>query len=127
MGDHYVNRRTELALRYDEFLCNLPVTLPWQHPKSYSSFHLYPIRLRLNNIQRSHIQVFESLRAKGIGVNVHYIPVHTQPYFERMGFKPDDFPQAQAYYREALSLPIYQTLTEADQERIITALEQLLT
>jgi dTDP-4-amino-4,6-dideoxygalactose transaminase len=83
--------------------------------------------LQLNKIRSSHIQVFESLRAQGVGVNLHYIPVHTQPYFGRLGFKPEDFPQAQAYYREAISLPMYQTLTDAQQDQVITALFQALT
>ena len=120
--DQYVTRRHQLARRYDELLAALPVTTPWQHPDSYSGLHLYPIRLQLDKIQKSHLQVFESLREQGIGVNLHYIPVHTQPYYERMGFKPDDFPQAQAYYREAISLPMYQTLTDAQQDQVIAAL-----
>jgi UDP-4-amino-4,6-dideoxy-N-acetyl-beta-L-altrosamine transaminase len=125
--DGYVTRRHQLARRYDKLLASLPVTIPLQHPDSYSGLHLYPIRLQLNNIHRSHIQVFESLLAQGIGVNLHYIPVHTQPYYERMGFKPEDFPQAQAYYREAISLPMYQTLTDAQQDKVIAALGQALT
>lgn len=123
----YVTRRHQLARRYDTLLANLPVTTPWQHPASYSGLHLYPIRLQLEKIQKNHFQVFESLRAQGIGVNLHYIPVHTQPYYARMGFKPEDFPQAQAYYREAISLPMYQTLTDTQQDDVIAALRQALT
>ena len=122
----YVARRHQLARRYDQLLLNLPVTTPWQHPGSYSGLRLYPIRLQLDNIKKSHSQVFASLRTQGIGVNLHYIPVHTQPYYARMGFKPEDFPQAQAYYREAISLPMYQTLTDAQQDYVITALSQAL-
>lgn len=122
----YVTRRHQLARRYDELLANLPVISPWQHPDSYSGLHLYPIRLQLGNIKKSHSEVFESLRAQGIGVNLHYIPVHTQPYHARMGFQPEDFPQAQAYYREAISLPMYQTLTDAEQDYVIAALSQAL-
>jgi UDP-4-amino-4,6-dideoxy-N-acetyl-beta-L-altrosamine transaminase len=125
--DSYVTRRHQLARRYDALLANLPVTTPWQHPASYSGLHLYPIRLQLEKIQKSHLQVFESLHAQGIGVNLHYIPVHTQPYYARMGFKPEDFPQAQAYYREAISLPMYPTLTDAQQDDVIAALNQALT
>jgi UDP-4-amino-4,6-dideoxy-N-acetyl-beta-L-altrosamine transaminase len=124
--DHYVTRRHQLARRYDDLLSVLPVTTPWQHADSYSGLHLYPIRLQLNNIQKSRLQVFESMREQGIGVNLHYIPVHTQPYYERMGFKPEDFPQAQAYYREAISLPMYQTLTDAQQDQVTAAIGQAL-
>lgn len=122
----YVTRRHELARRYDALLAALPVATPWQHPDSYSGLHLYPIRLQLDKIQKSHRQVFEALRTQGIGVNLHYIPVHTQPYYEQMGFKPDDFPQAQAYYREAISLPMYQNLTDAQQDQVIAALAAAL-
>jgi UDP-4-amino-4,6-dideoxy-N-acetyl-beta-L-altrosamine transaminase len=120
--DDYVARRHQLARRYDMLLKNLSVTIPWQHPDGYSGLHLYPIRLHLDNIQKSHIQVFESLRAQGIGVNLHYIPVHTQPYYACMGFEPEDFPQAQSYYRETISLPMYQTLTDTQQDQVVSAL-----
>jgi dTDP-4-amino-4,6-dideoxygalactose transaminase len=118
----YVTRRHQLARRYDALLADLPITTPWQHPDSYSGLHLYPIRLQLGLIQKSHLQVFESLRQQGIGVNLHYIPVHTQPYYERLGFKPEDFPQAQAYYHEAISLPMYQSLSNDQQDRVVTSL-----
>lgn len=121
--DLYVTRRHQLALRYDELLGNLPVTIPWQHPDSYSGLHLYPIRLQLDKILKTHHQVFESLREQGIGVNLHYIPVHTQPYYQNMGFHPNDFLQAQAYYHEAISLPMYQALTDEQQDRVVAALK----
>lgn len=124
--DAYVTRRHQLARRYDELLANLPVTTPWQHPDSHSGLHLYPIRLQLDKITKSHLQVFESLRELGIGVNLHYIPVHIQPYYQRMGFLPNDFPQAQAYYAEAISLPMYQTLTDTQQDQVIIALGKAL-
>ena len=124
--DQYVIRRHQLARRYDELLANLPVIIPWQHMDGYSGLHLYVIRLQLNKISVSHRHVFEAMRAKGIGVNLHYIPVHTQPYFQDMGFEPDDFPQAQIYYREAISLPLYQTLADAQQDQVIAALGKSL-
>lgn len=124
--DAFVTRRHQLARRYDDLLAALPVTTPWQHPDSYSGLHLYPIRLQLGNITQTHLQVFESMRQQGIGVNLHYIPVHTQPYYARMGFEPEDFPQAQAYYREAISLPMYQNLTDAQQDQVVEALDKAL-
>jgi UDP-4-amino-4,6-dideoxy-N-acetyl-beta-L-altrosamine transaminase len=124
--DAYVGRRHELARRYDSLLENLPVTTPWQHPHSYSGLHLYPIRLQLDRIGHSHREVFDSLREQGIGVNLHYIPVHTQPYYTRMGFQPGDFPQSMAYYRETISLPMYQNLSDEQQDRVIASLRKAL-
>lgn len=124
--DAFVARRHELAKRYDQLLKDLPVTLPWQHPDSYSGLHLYVIRLQLNAINQTHRQVFEALREQGIGVNLHYIPVHTQPYYQNMGFEPEDFPEAMQYYREAISLPMFQGLTDEQQGEVITALKKAI-
>ncbi|MBG0843048.1 UDP-4-amino-4,6-dideoxy-N-acetyl-beta-L-altrosamine transaminase [Ectopseudomonas toyotomiensis] len=124
--DQYVARRHQLAKRYDELLSELPVTTPWQRPDSYSGLHLYVIRLQLNKIGKTHRQVFELLREKGIGVNLHYIPVHSQPYYQAMGFKAGDFPQAESYYSEAISLPIFQTLSDQDQNQVIAVLREVL-
>ncbi len=121
--DDFVARRHELARRYDGMLADFPVVTPWQHPDSYSGLHLYVIRLKLDDIRASHREVFESLRERGIGVNLHYIPVHTQPYYKEMGFKADDFPQAMSYYREAISLPMFQGMTYEQQHQVIEALK----
>lgn len=122
--DQFVARRHQLARRYDELLRGMPLLTPWQHPDSYSGLHLYVIRLRLDQIQTSHRQVFESLREQGIGVNLHYIPVHTQPYYQQMGFKAGDFPQAEQYYAEAISLPMFQTMTDAQQDDVVAAVNK---
>ena len=124
--DDYVARRHALARRYDTLLADLPITLPWQHPDSYSGLHLYVVRLQLDRVTKSHRQVFEALREQGIGVNLHYIPVHTQPHYQRMGFKPADFPESQSYYAQAISLPMYQTLTEDQQDRVVAVLKGVL-
>ncbi len=124
--DNYVARRHELARRYDELLADLPVTTPWQHPDSYSGLHLYVIRLRLEQIGKTHCQVFEALREAGIGVNLHYIPVHTQPYYRQLGFKPGDFPKAERYYQEAISLPMFPLLTNEEQDQVISVLKEIL-
>lgn len=124
--DTFVARRHELANRYDELLVDLPVTTPWQHPDSYSGLHLYVIRLQLENISISHRQVFESLREHGIGANLHYIPVHTQPYYKAMGFANEDFPKAMAYYREAISLPMFYSMHLSDIDRVVESLTNSL-
>lgn len=124
--DDYVSRRHVQARRYDEQLADLPVTLPWQHPDSYSGLHLYVIRLKLDQIGQTHRDVFDALREQGIGVNLHYIPVHTQPYYQRMGFKPGDFPEAERYYTEAISLPLFPTMREEQQDQVVAALKRAL-
>ena len=124
--DDFVKRRHELARRYDEMLADFPVVTPWQHPDSYSGLHLYVIRLKLTEIRASHREVFESLRNQGIGVNLHYIPVHTQPFYEAMGFAPDDFPESMRYYNEAISIPMYHGLTFEQQDAVVEALKQAL-
>ncbi|MDQ1362602.1 MAG: hypothetical protein QG652_462 [Pseudomonadota bacterium] len=122
--DQYVAQRHVLARRYDGLLANLPVITPWQLPDSYSGLHLYVIRLQPDKNGKSHKQVFESLREQGIGVNLHYIPVHTQPYYLKMGFKSGDFPEAERYYAEAISLPMYSGLSEVQQDQVVAALSK---
>ena len=124
--DAFVTRRAALARRYDELLADLPLTLPWQHPDSASAWHLYVIRLRLDRLQKSRRQVVEELRAAGIGVQIHYIPVHTQPYYQRLGFEEGDFPEAEKYYAETISLPMFAGLTNAEQERVVESVRRVL-
>jgi UDP-4-amino-4,6-dideoxy-N-acetyl-beta-L-altrosamine transaminase len=123
--DAYVSRRHELALRYGQLLADLPVTTPWQHPDSFSGLHLYVVRLKLDKIHKTHKQVFEELREQGIGVNLHYIPVHTQPHYQNMGFKVGDFLEAERYYAEAISLPMFQGLTNAQQDEVVSVLRKV--
>lgn len=122
--DSYVSRRHELAGRYDTLLSGLPVQIPWQHPDGYSGLHLYVVRLQLGKLNSSHRKIFEFLRDQGVGVNVHYIPVHLQPYYERFGFSRGDFPQAEQYYAEAISLPMFQTMSEEQQDSVVAALSR---
>lgn len=124
--DQYVAQRKRLADRYDELLSALPVTTPWQSPESYSSRHLYVIRLQLEKFKKSQREIFDTLRASGIEVNLHYIPVYRHPYYERMGFIASDFPESQQYYSEAVSLPMYATLNESQQDRVVAALASTL-
>ena len=124
--DEFVAQRHAIAKRYDQLLKDLPVITPWQHTDSYSAFHLYVIRLRLDQIKKTHKVVFESLRKQGIGVNLHYIPVYRQPYYEKMGFKAGYCMEAEKYYAEAISLPIFPTLDEGDQDSVIELLHHLI-
>lgn len=124
--DEFVAQRHQLAQRYNQLLAGLPLTLPWQHPDSYSGLHLYVIRLQLDKINKTHRQVFEELREAGLGVNLHYIPVHTQPYYQKMGFKQGDFPEAEKYYQEAISLPLFPELSQQEQDFVVDALDKTL-
>ncbi|NKB17244.1 MAG: UDP-4-amino-4,6-dideoxy-N-acetyl-beta-L-altrosamine transaminase [Pseudanabaena sp. CRU_2_10] len=124
--DEFVARRRFLAQRYNNLLQDMPVTLPWQHPETNSSWHLYVLRLNLGKIGKSHRQVFERLRQAGIGVNLHYIPVHTQPYYQNLGFQWGDFPEVESYYQNAISIPLYYGLKESEQDFVIASLEEIL-
>ena len=122
----FVSKRHQIARRYDCLLDGLPVEIPFQLDNTYSGLHLYVIRLKLDEIHISHNQVFEGLRENGIGVNVHYIPVHLQPYYAAMGFRQGDFPESEKYYSEAISLPMYPNLSEEDQDMVVEALRSLV-
>jgi UDP-4-amino-4,6-dideoxy-N-acetyl-beta-L-altrosamine transaminase len=124
--DAFVAKRHALVERYNQKLAALPVTLPFQHPDSWSAYHLYIIRLQTGKLKQSHAEIFEGLRQAGIGVNLHYIPVHLQPYYQQLGFRAGDFPEAEKYYREAISLPLYPDLTETQQDMVVSALEKLV-
>jgi UDP-4-amino-4,6-dideoxy-N-acetyl-beta-L-altrosamine transaminase len=122
----FVAKRNMIAARYDELLKPLPIVIPFQIEDSYSGRHLYVIRLNLKRIKLTHIQVFEKLRENGIGVNLHYIPVHTQPYYHKLGFKAGQFPEAENYYQEAISIPLFHTMTDALQFEVVKVLSNIL-
>lgn len=122
--DKFVTKRQVLAKRYDQLLSALPLVTPWQHEDGYSSYHLYVIRLKLYEIKQTHRQVYESLREAGILVNLHYIPVYRQPYYEKLGFSAGYCPQAEQYYVEAISIPLYSGLTEGQQDRVVETLRK---
>lgn len=120
--DAFVTKRNAIAKRYDKLLADFPIVTPWQHTDSYSSYHLYPIRLKLNEINKTHRQVYDELRAAGILVNLHYIPVYRQPYYEQMGFSAGYCPRAEEYYAEVISIPMYSGLTAAQQDSVVATL-----
>lgn len=124
--DGFIARRRELAARYRRLLGGLPLTLPGLQPEAESAWHLYVVRLQLDGITLSHLQVFEGLRAAGISVNLHYIPVHLQPYYRDLGFATGDFPQAERYYSEAISLPMFPSLSDEQQDYVVEQLRRLL-
>lgn len=124
--DKFIARRHVIAKRYDEALAKLPIVLPWQHPDCFSAYHLYPIRVLSREGAKRRGFIFEELRASGIGVNVHYIPVHTQPYYQRLGVDYTNLPAAEAYYQEAISLPLHPRMEIQEQSKIINELKAKL-
>ena len=121
-----VESRRAIADRYNRELDGLPLTTPWQHPDGCSARHLYIIRLKLDRLSKSRRQIFEELRAGGIGVNLHYIPVNSQPFFQSRGFGQQACPEADRYYAEAISIPMYSHLKEEDQTLVIQTLRKVL-
>ena len=119
--EEFVAKRNALAERYDSQLSKLAVERPGRLPSAYSAFHLYIVRI-LTDDPAIHRAVFEDLRKGGIGVNLHYIPVHLQPYYRDLGFAHGDFPQAEAYYQQAITLPLYPNLTTQEQDKVVQVL-----
>lgn len=124
--ESFVARRQSLASTYNEAIADLPLILPFQNPDAHSAVHLYVIQVDTDHSPLNRLSLFESLRKAGIGVGVHYIPVHLHPYYRDLGFGMGSFPEAEYYYTRALSLPLYAGLTEDDQAKVIETLKMCL-
>jgi dTDP-4-amino-4,6-dideoxygalactose transaminase len=124
--DEIVANRNRLAQRYNDLLAGLPLQLPFQSPESYSAYHLYIVRLQLSQLSMSHRQVYEALQQRSIGVNLHYIPIYRQPYYQQMGFAADTFINAEQYYQEAISIPLFAQMTLSQQDEVVAALTEVL-
>lgn len=124
--DTFVANRQAIANRYDKSLKCLPIVLPSQNPDALSAHHLYVIRLRLGMIGKTRREVFFALREKGIGVNLHYIPVYLQPYYQKLGVTTGNCPEAESYYAEAISLPIFQAMSTMQQEQVVGAMQMVV-
>lgn len=125
--DKFVARRRELAARYNELLKDLDMLkLPYQNESTASSWHLYIVRVDFSKINKNKKQIFAEMKDKGVCLNLHYIPVHTQPYYENLGFTKGDFPISEKYYEEAFTLPLYYALTNEQQNNIVSSLKDVL-
>lgn len=124
--EYMVERRHLVSEYYSEHLTGIPVTTPQVSGDVYSALHLYVIRLDVKRTLKSHGVIFQELRDRGVGVNLHYIPVYRQPFYKKMGFKHENFPNAEAYYREAISIPMFPTLTKSDQSKVIGTLKSVV-
>ena len=124
--DEFVSRRRYLAARYNELLKGLPLRTPYQHPDTKPSWHIYVVRVDFDKVKKTKKQIFAEMKERGIVLNLHYIPVHTQPYYEKLGHKPEECPVSLQYYKEAFTLPLYYSLTDEQQDEIVRALEFVL-
>ena len=124
--DAFVARRRQLVRRYHEKLNGLPIRTPYCLPEANPAWHLYIVRLDLDHVKKSKQEIFAGMKEHGVMLNLHYIPVHLQPYYRDLGFGDGDFPVSEQYYREALTLPLYYDLTDAQQDAIIAALRDVL-
>ncbi|MBF0186849.1 MAG: UDP-4-amino-4,6-dideoxy-N-acetyl-beta-L-altrosamine transaminase [Magnetococcales bacterium] len=122
---HFVQRRERLAARYDDAFEDLPLHLPWRGETMASAWHLYVIRIDADRTPIDRREAFLALRERGIGVNVHYIPVHTQPYYRARGFSDGDFPNAEQHYRQCITLPLFPAMRDDEQARVITAVKEI--
>lgn len=124
--DKFVSRRHEIAKFYDAAFEDLPLATPYQHPDCFSSFHLYPIQLELNKIKKTQRQIYEELIQNGIIINLHYIPVYLQPYFENIGFKRGYCPVAENYFIRTLSIPMHTLLSNQDLYKVVNTMRRVL-
>ena len=124
--DEFVAKRHILQERYDLLLSDLPIIKPYQDKDNYSALHLYPIQIDLNKVSKNRKQIFNVLRENGIGVNVHYIPIHTQPYYLQFGFIEGDFPNSESYYNRTISIPLFHTMTVEQQDEVLDVLKRVL-
>jgi len=124
--DEFTTKRHILQERYDSLLSGLPIIKPYQDKDSYSALHLYPIQVDLNKVSKNREQIFNELRENGVGVNVHYIPIHTQPYYLQFGFKEGNFPNSEYYYSRTVSIPLFHTMTLEQQDEVVIVLNNIL-
>ncbi|WP_110956409.1 UDP-4-amino-4,6-dideoxy-N-acetyl-beta-L-altrosamine transaminase [Massilibacillus massiliensis] len=124
--DEFVAKRRYLAERYDQLLQGLPLKLPYQDEATKSSWHIYVVRLKLDKVKVDKKEIFARMKERGIVLNLHYIPVHTQPYYRNLGFRVGNFPISEQYYEEAFTLPLYYDLTDEEQNYIVECLTEIL-
>ena len=124
--DEFVIKRNKIKDRYDKLLQDLPVFLPVTNIDCYSASHLYCIQLDLKNLLKSHSNIFSELRSKGLGVNLHYIPVHLHPFYAKNGFKVGDFPNSEKYYSRAITLPMFFSLDDEQQTKVARILNETI-
>ena len=124
--DEFVARRRYLAKRYNDLLKDLPLGIPYAAAEANPSWHIYIVRVDFDRVKKSKKQIFAEMKERGITLNLHYIPVHTQPYYAQLGHRPEECPEAMDYYKEAMTLPLYYDLTDEQQDEVVAALKEVL-
>lgn len=124
--ENFLARRRQLAKQYDSLLADLPLHIPYQNPKTNSSWHLYVVRIDFSKVKISKKEIFEKMRKHEVALNLHYIPVHTQPYYKNKGFSYGDFPISEKYYEEVITLPLFYGLTDDEQKHVVAKLKEVL-
>ena len=124
--DSFVSRRHTLQERYHQMLSDFPLTLPFQSKDCYSALHLYPIQIDLSRLSKTHSMIFNELRENGLGVNLHYIPVYKQPYYQNLGYKESNYPNTENYYNRAISIPLFHSMTDKQQDEVVRVLKKVL-
>jgi len=124
--DEFVAKRRYLVNRYNDLLKDLPLILPYQIDEANSSWHLYVVKIDFNKVDKDKVDIFKEMKNKGVCLNLHYIPVHTQPYYQSLGFKQGDFPNSEQYYKDVFTLPLYYDLRDEEQDYIVQCLKEVL-
>ena len=124
--DNFVSRRHILQERYHQMLSDFPLTLPFQSQDCHSALHLYPIQIDLSRLNKTHSMIFNELRENGLGVNLHYIPIYKQPYYQNLGYKVSDYPNTENYYNRAISIPLFYSMTNKQQDEVVQVLKKVL-
>jgi len=124
--DTFILKRRQIEKRYDQELSSLPIILPEKSNNALSSLHLYIIKIKLDQVSKSHKEIFTNLQLKGIGVNLHYIPIYRQPYFARYNFDQSQFLNSELYYSHAISIPMHASMSSKDQDLVISALKSII-
>jgi dTDP-4-amino-4,6-dideoxygalactose transaminase len=124
--DEFVKARHEIASNYDHAFSGFALKTPWQHPDTYSSYHLYPVQIESLISGKTHKQIYFEMKQAGIQVNLHYIPVYRQPYFQQLGFKQGYCPNAEQYFKSSLSIPLYASMSVEQQSRVIEKIGSVL-
>ncbi len=122
----FVAKRNSIALKYNKLFSELLIQLPFLNKNYYCSYHLYIINLKTEKLTKSHEEIFIQLKKHGLGVNVHYMPIHLHPYYRKLGFKKNMFVNAENYSKKAISIPLYPSLSDRDLKKVVSIIKKII-